>query len=116
MNKKNNKPSYIFLTIAVWWEIALLLAAFQGYIMSRIWWIPLIILVLALTLGLFNLKVEKALRKKKRWADYTLIGYIVLHFIPIVLQIIGIKAPGLDNIATAIIGLILTYSRNKRML
>jgi len=98
---------HIFLAIATWWSIAFLLAFVQAYFMSgNPAFIPLAI-IFPIVLFFINFGIYKKLEKGKTWAITIVYFYATLHFIPLALQFTGIQPPGIDNIITAVIGLLL---------
>ncbi len=107
-NKQNRKLKYFLVVLGVYWTIALAIAIFQGLIMFRNPLIFLTIILLPLPIYLHFLLYKKA-EKNKRTAIILLYIYALINFFPLILQLLKIKPTGIDNIITALIGLILIY-------
>ncbi len=108
-----NKRNPILIALAILWLFIFILIAFQAYIMSRIWWLVPIALIIGAIIFYLHIFLDKKLQKEKRWAKIILYIYIIINFIPLILQFTGIKDPGLDNIIAGIIGLLLYLSIEK---
>jgi len=104
----------IILVLGVWWTIAFLLATLQAWGMFKhAWIIPLGVILSALIFWL-HYKLYQGTRKNREWANAIVLIYGLVNFIPLFLQLIGLKMPGIDNIVTSIIGLILVcLSKNE---
>lgn len=97
--------------VGLWWFLALFLGTFQLYGMSKIWWIgPLGLFIAALCFYLHDLLAHYRATKP---AQVILFVYALVNLIPLILQLAGMKEPGLDNIVAAGIALgLLHYCRN----
>ena len=110
------KQSYIIilLVLGVWWAIAFLLATLQAWGMFKhAWIIPLGVILSAIIFWL-HYKLYQGTHKNREWANTIVLIYGAINFFPLFLQLIGLKMPGIDNIVTSIIGLILiSLSKNE---
>ena len=104
-----NKLSYFIIILGIWWTIAFLLGTLQAWGMfNHIWILPLGLALSALILFLHH-KLYKGIKNNKNWARTLLVVYGIINFIPLLLQIAGIKMPAIDNIIASLIGLTLIY-------
>lgn len=97
--------------LGVWWALALFLATFQLYGMLKIWWIaPIGLFLAALVVYLHHLLAHYAQTKAGK---VVIILYVFANCVPLILQLISLKEPGIDNLVAAGIALgLLTTLQN----
>ncbi len=110
---KNPRLKIILVILGIWWALAFFIAACQFYIMSRVIISLPIGLILSFIVFWLHLFLYKKIKQEKKLAIIILYIYAVIHFIPLVLQLTGMKTPGLDNVVVAVIGLLLVYTKEK---
>ena len=99
----------IILVLGVWWTIAFLLATLQAWGMFKhAWIIPLGVILSALIFWLHFILYKK-LNQNNNSARIIVLIYGVINFLPLFLQLAGLKMPGIDNLITAVIGFALIY-------
>ncbi len=107
MKKKSQK--LMILALGIWWTIAFVLAAFQAYFMSQLVVFLLLGLVIAALVAFAHFRLYRSLIKEKKLAKITYLAYASIHFIPLILQIIGLRIPSIDSAITSLIGLLMIY-------
>ena len=97
--------------LGVWWALALFLATFQLYGMLKIWWIaPSGLFLAALIFYLHHLLARYVQAKAGK---VIVIIYAFANCVPLLLQLITLKEPGIDNLIAAGIALgLLTTLQN----
>lgn len=109
--KKTNRSStylrYTFTLFGAWWALAALLATVQAYNTYRSFFV--IVLGVALTALVFymHLLLGEKVSEKNKVARIIAFGYAGIHFIPLLAQFLTLKEPGLDNLITALLGLVI---------
>lgn len=89
--------------LGAWWSFAVLLATLQLWGMTRLWWtIPLGLVASALC---FYGHHCLARYRKTKTGRVIIVLYALGNCIPLVLQLLGLKEPGIDNLLAAGIGL-----------
>ncbi len=105
-NKKSKnigKIKIILIIMGIWWTIALLLVTLQAWGMSKLWWtIPV---GLALAALCFYGHCVLARHRTTKAGRIIIVVYALINTIPLILQLIGLKEPGFDNLVAAAIGL-----------
>jgi len=107
---KNHSLSYIIIILGVWWTLAFLLATFQAWGMFKHAWIIPLGIILSAIVFLAHYKIFNGINKNKKSARIIVLIYGLINFFPLVLQLAGLKTPGIDNLIAAIIGLSLVWS------
>src|SRR3989344_3346697 len=103
-NKKpNRKLKIVLYVLGIWWAIAFLFAAFQAYSMSRLGYSIPIGLLLSIAVLFLHVRLYHKLAKNRKGALIAFYVYASIHFIPLFLQLVGLKTPGADNIIAAFI-------------
>jgi len=97
------------MILGIWWTLFSILAIFQIYFMSRFWIIIPIGLAFSTGVMFAHIKLYKSLIKNKRPAKYMYFIYTGIHFIPLALQIFGLRIPSIDTIISALIGTAMIY-------
>lgn len=110
--KENKKLKFLLIALGIYWTIALLISIFQLLIMFRNPFLFLTIILLPLPIYL-HLKLYKKLEENNKTALIILYIYALIHFIPLILQLLAIKPAGIDNVITALIGFFLILFKNK---
>ncbi len=108
-HKQARKLKYLLIALSIWWTITFILATFQVYFMSRSIVFLLIGLVISALIAFAHFMIYKSLLKEKKFAKLIYLTYASIHFIPLILQIIGLRIPSIDSAITAFIGLLMIY-------
>ncbi len=110
---KTKRLKFVLMVLGIWWTLAVLLATFQAYFMTNsLISFPIGILFAFLVFYMHILLYKKLLQNRKK-ARLIYFIYTGIHFIPLLLQFTGIQSPGLDNIVTALIGLVMILAVEK---
>ena len=105
MNRENCSRLF-FASVRIWRSIGIFLIFLQAYLMFQH-------LLFVLPLFLFSEyffvkgigKIQRKLRNPSK--TFVVVSYAAagVHFIPLILQVFGMSAPGFDNVVAALIGL-----------
>jgi hypothetical protein len=110
MANKNTNLKYLLVALGAWLGITAVLGSVQLHFLWNVWWpIPLGIIAGIIIFYLHVILYQKYYQKKP-WAKKVLYLYAFVNLVPIMLQISLLKEPGLDNIVSASIALILIYT------
>jgi hypothetical protein len=91
--------------LVVWWSIALLLAFFQGWVMTQAWWV-LALVPIATALAIWGLlSWRRAFLRNQRWARRAFVTYCWLHGVPLALQFANLIPARAGNPLFAAVGL-----------
>ena len=107
MNKKQNISNKLFFIFAkVWGIVGIFLVFLQAYLMFQmlILILPLFLIAIYLFLKLLK-KIQEKVSKPSKITKIFAYVIAMIHFIPLLLQLFGIGAPGFDNTVMALIGL-----------
>jgi hypothetical protein len=107
--KEKPRLKICLIVLGIVWAVAFVIATLQVYLMSNS--LIAIPIGLAVSAGIFylHLTIYNNLIKGSVSAKIILYSYIALNFVPLILQLAGFKAAGIDNIIAAAIGLALYY-------
>ena len=111
---ENKKLKYTLIILGIWWAIAVFLAITQIYLMGLMKVLLIIAIITIPIIISLHLLLYKKLMKKSKITEGIFFLYIFIHFIPLTLQLSGLKEPGFDNIIIALIGSILIYSTKSK--
>jgi len=114
MSKRNNdlQLKVFFIAMSLWWTLIISIGFVLIFIQSIFIFDKLGIAILfwLVTILLFNYGLKSIYKNRnKKWVHTFLFIFAIFHFIPLLLQLIGLSAPGPDNIVTAIIGFWIVY-------
>lgn len=96
------------LRIYLWlWVVVGFLMSFQAYIMARQFFLLPLIVLLPVAFYYYGRHWFHAYEKRKTWSVIVNYIWIVLHFLPLLLQIITVIRPTWDHLITASFGVFL---------